>query len=95
MDPKIRYTVLEDNDSCIAIAKSQKLTPRARHIAIKYHHFRHYVDNVIVQMLPIDTKYQTADIFTKPLSGDLRINLRKKLLHGKHLLKSSIMTECD
>ena len=78
-EPKIRCKVFEDNKSCIAIAMSQKISPRTRHIAIKYHHFRHYVENTIVKILPIDTKYQTADIFTKPLTEEIFTRLRMKL----------------
>ena len=39
--PQIKCKVFEDNESCIALARSQKFSPRTRHIAIKYHHFRH------------------------------------------------------
>ena len=78
-EPKIRCTIFEDNESCIAIAKSQKFTPRTRHITIKYHHFRHYVDKCIVQILPINAKDQTADIFTKPLPEDVSTRLSMKL----------------
>ena len=44
------------------------MRPRTKHIAIKYHHFRQGVINGIYNILPIDTKEQTADIFTKALS---------------------------
>ena len=33
-------TVHEDNISSISMAESLKFTPRTKHIAIKYHHFR-------------------------------------------------------
>ena len=78
-EPKVRCKVFEDNESCIAIAKSQELSPRTRHIAIKYHHFRHYVDRSLVEILPISTSEQTADIFTKPLNEEVFVYLRKKL----------------
>ena len=77
--PKIKCKIFEDNESCIALAKSQKFSPRTRHIAIKYHHFRHYVDKKIVDILSIDTTQQTADIFTKPLVEEVFVHLRKKL----------------
>ena len=78
-EPKIRCKVFEDSESYIAIAKSQQFSPRTIHIAIKYHHFRHYVENAIVEILPIDTKNQTADIFTKPLTEEIFTCLRMKL----------------
>ena len=77
--PIIKCKVFEDNESCIALAKHQKFSPRTRHIAIKYHHFRHYVNKGIVNIESIDTSEQTADIFTKPLVRDVFEYLRKKL----------------
>ena len=59
--------VFEDNNSCISLATSEKFSPRTKHIALKYHHFRRFVIDNIVEILPIDTKEQLADIFTKPL----------------------------
>ena len=68
-DPKFFCTVWEDNHSCIKIkvTKSPKFTPRTKHIALKYHHFRQFVSNRTIKINPIDTLEQTADIFTKPL----------------------------
>jgi len=72
--------VFEDNRSAIAIAEANKFTPRTKHIALKYHHFRNYVKNKAIQIFPIDTKEQTADIFTKPLEDSIFPYLRKKLM---------------
>ena len=65
--PKIRCKMFEDNRSCIIVAESARLTPRTKHIAIKYHHFRQFVKNGSVKIYPIGTREQVADIFTKPL----------------------------
>ena len=78
-DPKFFCTVWEDNRSCIKVAESPKFTPRTKHIALKYHHFRQYVSNGTIKINPIDTLEQTADIFTKPLDGVKFAYLRKKL----------------
>lgn len=77
--PKIHCKVWEDNESCISIAKNQKFSPRTKHIAIKWHHFRQYVKDGRITIHSIDTKEQTADIFTKPLDLSLFVYLRKKL----------------
>ena len=77
--PDIHCKVFEDNNSCIAVAESPKFTPRTKHIAIKYHHFRSFVKNKSINISHIGTKEQIADIFTKPLEGALFIYLRKKL----------------
>ena len=78
-DPKVFCNVFEDNESCIAMATTRKFSPRTKHIAIKYHHFRKYVDQGLIQINSINTKEQTADIFTKPLDDNLFVYLRSKL----------------
>ena len=72
--PEFHCKVFEDNNSCIRAAESSKFTPRTKHIAIKYHHFRKYVAGKTISISPIDTKDQLADIFTKPLD---RVIFRK------------------
>ena len=78
--PQTRCKVWEDNNGAIVLAKEQKFSPRTKHIAIKWHHFRQHVDDGSITIHPIDTKEQTADIFTKPLDESLFILLRKKLM---------------
>ena len=38
--PRINCKVYEDNNACISMAKSNEFSPRTKHIALKYHHFR-------------------------------------------------------
>ena len=59
-------TVYEDNNGALRLANTQAMTPRTKHIAIIYHWFRSHVGKTIF-IEKIDTKIQTADIFTKPL----------------------------
>ncbi|KAL7460030.1 hypothetical protein ACHAXS_000498 [Conticribra weissflogii] len=77
--PNFFCRVWEDNHSCIKVPESPKFTPRTKHIALKYHHFRRYVDDKTIQIHPIDTREQIADIFTKPLDEKQFVYLRKKL----------------
>ena len=77
--PKFFCKVWEDNQSCIKVAESPKFTPRTKHIALKYHHFRRFVSDGTVAIFPINTLEQIADIFTKPLDGTQFAYLRKKL----------------
>ena len=62
--------VFEDNEACRKLASSTmpKLTPRSKHIAVKYHWFREHLEALNIEILPIDTKEQLADIFTKGLT---------------------------
>jgi hypothetical protein len=67
------------------MAENPKFTPRTKHIAIKYHHFRKHV---ITQANPdgfilleyCSTHDQIADIFTKPVRDDIFFKLRKNLM---------------
>ena len=77
--PDFFCQVFEDNRSTITVAESKKFTPRTKHIALKYHHFRQFVNDKTIQIKPIDTTEQIADIFTKPIEEDPFKYLRKKL----------------
>ena len=79
-DPVFRCTVQEDNESGITVAKSPKFTPRTKHIAIKYHHFRRFVSDGTIIIKSIDMAEQIADIFTKPLGEKSFCFLRHQLM---------------
>ena len=81
---KFCLTVHEDNLSSISMAESLKFSPRTKHIAIKYHHFRSKVKtsynpsgDIVIKY--ISTKRQLADIFTKPVDDVTFFTLRKLL----------------
>jgi hypothetical protein len=44
------------------------LHSRAKHIEIKHHFIRDYVQKGVIDIQFIDTEHQWADIFTKPLA---------------------------
>ena len=81
-DSEMYCTIHEDNTSCITMAKSQRFTPRTKHISIKYHWFRSFLSgpNKMLDIKYVHTKEQIADIFTKPLDESLFLHLRKKLM---------------
>ena len=66
-NPEVFCKVFEYNQISIAVAESNKSSPRIKHIAIKYHNFQSFVKNKIIWVFCIDTQEQTADIFVKPL----------------------------
>jgi hypothetical protein len=66
----LHSTVFEDNNGALALATSPKVTPRTKHIAVKYHHFLSKIGpdkGIILQC--IDTTEQKADILTKGLGA--------------------------
>ena len=78
-EPKVMCKVFEDNNSCISKAKIHKFSPHTRHILLTYHHFRSYVEKGIIEILPINTLEQIADIVTKPLLAQPFEYQRKKI----------------
>jgi hypothetical protein len=78
--PNFNCTVHEDNQSCISMATTQKFSPRTKHIALKYHHFRSYVNSKQIEIHYINTHDQLADCLTKPLGANLFFDLRKMLM---------------
>ena len=79
-DPVFRCTFWEDNESFITVAKSPNFTPRTKHIAIEYHHFRRFVSVGTIIIMSIDTSEKIADIFTKPLGENSLCFLQHQLM---------------
>jgi hypothetical protein len=74
--PAVHCKLFEDNAGAIHLAKVPKMRPRTRHINQKYHHFREWVKTGLIDVLPIDTKDQPADLLTKPLELELFVKHR-------------------
>ena len=75
--PQQTVVIHEDNQSCIALTKNPQDHKRTKHVQVKYHVVREYVDNKEVEFKYIHTKSQLGDMFTKALSGTtLRTNLK-------------------
>jgi len=73
-------TVFEDNQGAIALANAPRMTPRSKHIGIKYHFFREHVRAGIGRIKYIATEFQIADVFTKGLTVIKFQRLRKMLM---------------
>ncbi|GKD41417.1 hypothetical protein Tco_1261624 [Tanacetum coccineum] len=56
-----------DNKSVIALCCNNVQRLRAKHIDVRYHFIKEQVENGIVEIYFVQTEYQLADIFTKPL----------------------------
>ena len=76
----MKSTVFEDNNGALGLATSPKMTPRTRHIAVKYHFFKEHVKPGEIEIVKIDTKAQKADIFTKGLTTDTFESIRLILM---------------
>ena len=72
--------ILEDNQSCIAMSENPVFHYRTKHIDIRYHVIRDYVEKELVLLVHIPTKQQLADILTKSLHAPRFIYLRDQIL---------------
>ena len=75
-------TVWEDNAAALSLATTDppKISPRTKHINVKYHWFRSHLKKGEIEVKKIDTKEQIADILTKPLVQAVFEPLRKKIM---------------
>ncbi|GJW33913.1 integrase, catalytic region, zinc finger, CCHC-type containing protein [Tanacetum coccineum] len=56
-----------DNQSAIALCCNNVQHSRSKHIDIRHHFIKEQVENRVVEVYFVETKYQLADIFTKAL----------------------------
>jgi len=69
-----------DNTTTICFSKNPILHSRSKHIEIKHHFIKDYVQKGILDIQFIDIEHQWADIFTKPLTVE-RFDFIKKNLN--------------
>ncbi|GJR41651.1 retrovirus-related pol polyprotein from transposon TNT 1-94 [Tanacetum coccineum] len=63
----IKIPLYCDNKSVIALCCNNVQHSRVKHIDIRYHFIKEKMENGIVELYFVQTEYQLADIFTKPL----------------------------
>jgi len=73
-------TVYEDNNACLKFATAPKMSPRTKHIAVKYHFFREKVDQLQIRVVRIDSADNLSDAMTKGLPEATFQRLRKKIM---------------
>ena len=65
--PAAPFSLFIDNKSAISLCKNPVLHDRSKHIDLRYHFIRDYVEKRWVAVEFIGTREQKADILTKPL----------------------------
>jgi hypothetical protein len=76
----MKSTFFEDNNGALGLATSPKLTPRTRHIAVKYHFFKEHIKPGEIEIVKVASEFQKADIFTKGLTTFTFESIRKLLM---------------
>jgi hypothetical protein len=82
--PTVKSTTFEDNNGAISTATTPKMTPRTKHIAVKYHFVKQLFNpsenaKSLFQLVKIDSLSQKADVFTKGLGPEAFHRIRKLL----------------
>eukprot|EP00253_Pinus_taeda_P026176 PITA_26176 len=68
-----------DNQSCIELTENPVFHDRSKHIGIRYHFIRDYVQKGAVKLEYISTNEQVADILTKALPRGKHVYFRDKI----------------
>jgi hypothetical protein len=68
-----------DNQRCIKLFENPVFHDRTKHIEIKYHFIRDWVQRGAVQLQYISTDDQVADILTKALPWGKHVYFREKM----------------
>ena len=68
-----------DNNSAINISKNLVQHSKTKHIEIRDHFLRDHAQKSGITLEFVSTKYQLVDIFTKPLSEEQFIDIRRQL----------------
>ena len=77
---EIHCKVFEDNSGALEMAKIHKYRPHTKHLNVKLHHFRSYVEDKQISIHPIDTMEQLAVYLTKPVNNEILAYLRHKVM---------------
>ena len=68
-----------DNTSVISISKNPVQHSKTKHIEIRHHFLRDHAQKGDITLEFVSTKDQLVDIFTKPLSEEQFVNIRRQL----------------
>ena len=68
---KVHCIVFEDNYGAIEMVVVHKWRPRTKHLAMKLHHFRSYVNSGEISVHKIDTSLQPSEVLTNTLNAEL------------------------
>lgn len=68
---KLPVIVRVDNVGAIFMAENVTTSARTRHVDVRYHFVREFVEEGFIKIIFVRTTENTADIFTKNVTGDL------------------------
>ena len=78
-----------DNVTAMFLANNPALSQREKYISVRQHFIREHVENGLIKIIFVKSKFNTADIFTENLSQELFIR------HSTYLLNRMIESNDD
>ena len=79
--PQVACHTFEGNTACIEVAQlDHKICPRTKHISVRLFHFHDHIKKGLIMIEHVPSKYQLANIFTKPLPHDQYMHLRDQIM---------------
>ena len=64
---RLRFPIYCDSKSAIAITANPVQHSKTKHIYVRYHFIKDHVEKGTIEMYFVQTDYQLAGLFTKPL----------------------------
>ena len=74
-----QFDLCIDNKSAIEISQNPVHHERTKHIEVRYHFIRNYVEEDKVKLKYVRTEDPLADLFTKPLGISKFVKFREKI----------------
>ena len=71
MQVKMPIVVRVDNVGAIGLSKNLSTSQRTKHIDVRYHFVREFVEEKMIEIVFVRSEENHADIFTKNVSGDV------------------------
>jgi hypothetical protein len=86
--PTVHCSLFEDNSGAQTLAKTPAMRPGTKHINVKYHNFRSYLADGVIDIKAIWSGDQPAGILTKPLAYPAVTLHRRRIMVWKQNFSS-------
>ena len=83
MEVEFPIIVKVDNVGAMFLANNPVLSQQTKHISVRQHFIREFVEDGIIKVIFVKSKNNDADIFTKNLSKDLFEKHKKTIINGE------------
>jgi hypothetical protein len=93
IEQELPITLNEDNQGTIAMSEKRLNNTRSKHIDVRYHIIREFIENGTIYIRYCPTEKQLADILTKPLSPGNHARLTDLLGLKRTFVEDNTVTE--